>query len=106
MRENLTQLTYLGAAVLYIHGLRSLTRPDKARRGMQQAAVGMLLAICGTLINHEIVDYRWIAAGLVLGAVIGYPLGMWVPTTALPQRIAAALSFSALAAVLVGVAGA
>src|SRR5687768_963991 len=103
MRDNLTQLTYLGAAVLFILGLRSLTRPDKARRGMQQAAVGMLLAICGTLINHEIVDYRWIAAGLVLGAVIGYPLGMWVPTTALPQRIAAALSFSALAAVLVGV---
>ena len=103
MRENLTQLTYLGAAVLFILGLRSLTRPDKARRGMQQAAVGMLLAICGTLINHEIVDYRWIAAGLALGAIIGYPLGMWVPTTALPQRIAAALSFSALAAVLVGV---
>ena len=103
MRENLTQLTYLAAAVLFILGLRSLTRPDKARRGMQQAAVGMLFAICGTLINHEIVDYRWIAAGLVLGAIIGYPLGMWVPTTALPQRIAAALSFSALAAVLVGV---
>jgi len=103
MRENLTQLTYLAAAILFILGLRSLTRPDKARRGMQQAAVGMLFAICGTLINHEIVDYRWIAAGLVLGAVIGYPLGMWVPTTALPQRIAAALSFSALAAVLVGV---
>jgi NAD(P) transhydrogenase subunit beta len=103
MRENLTQLTYLGAAILFILGLRSLTRPDKARRGMQQAAVGMLLAICGTLINHEIVDYRWIAAGLALGAIIGYPLGMWVPTTALPQRIAAALSFSALAAVLVGV---
>jgi H+-translocating NAD(P) transhydrogenase subunit beta len=103
MRENLTQLTYLGAAILFILGLRSLTRPDLARRGMQQAAVGMLLAICGTLINHEIVDYRWIAGGLVLGAIIGYPLGMWVPTTALPQRIAMALSFSALAAVLVGV---
>ena len=103
MRDNLTQLTYLGAAVLFILGLRSLTRPDRARRGMQQAALGMLLAICGTLIKHEIVDYRWIAAGLVLGTIIGYPLGMWVPTTALPQRIAAALSFSALAAVLVGV---
>jgi H+-translocating NAD(P) transhydrogenase subunit beta len=67
------------------------------------AAVGMLFAICGTLINHEIVDYRWIAGGLVLGAIIGYPLGMWVPTTALPQRIAMSLSFGALASVLVGV---
>ena len=104
MRENITQLTYLAASVLFILGLRSLTRPDRARRGMQQAAVGMLLALCGTLMNHQIVDYRWIAGGLVLGAIIGYPLGMWVPTTALPQRIAFSLSFGALAATLVGVA--
>jgi NAD(P) transhydrogenase subunit beta len=104
MREYVTQLTYLAASVLFILGLRSLTRPDKARRGMQQAAVGMLLALCGTLMNHQIVDYRWIAAGLVVGALIGYPLGMWVPTTALPQRIAFSLSFGALAATLVGVA--
>ena len=103
MREYFTQLTYVTAAVLFILGLRSLTRPDKARQGMQLAAVGMLLAVCGTLVNHEIVDYRWIIAGLVLGTIIGYPLGMWVPTTALPQRIAMALSFGALAAVLVGV---
>ncbi len=104
MRDTITQLTYLAASVLFIFGLRSLTRPDKARRGMQQAAVGMLLALSGTLMNHQIVDYRWIAGGLVLGALIGYPLGMWVPTTALPQRIAMSLSFGALAATLVGVA--
>ncbi len=104
MREYLTEASYLAASILFILGLRSLTRPDKARRGMQQAAVGMLLAICGTLINYQIVDYKWIAAGLVIGALIGYPLGMWVPTTALPQRIAISLSFGALASVLVGVA--
>src|SRR5215217_634590 len=103
MRENFTQLSYLAASVLFILGLRSLTRPEAARRGMQLAAAGMLLAVCGTLIHHEIVDYRWIAGGLVLGALIGYPLGMWVPTTALPQRIAMSLSFGALASVLVGV---
>ncbi len=103
MRELVTQLSYLVASILFILGLRSLTRPDRARRGMQQAAVGMLLAVCGTLMNHQIVDYRWILAGLVLGTLIGYPLGMWVPTTALPQRIAMSLSFGALAASLVGV---
>src|SRR5258705_875279 len=103
MRETITQLTYLAASILFILGLRSLTRPDKARRGMQQAAVGMLLALCGTLMNHQIVDYRWIAGGLVLGTIIGYPLGMRVPTTALPQRIAMSLSFGALASALVGV---
>jgi NAD(P) transhydrogenase subunit beta len=102
-RDLATELSYLGASILFILGLRSLTRPERALRGMRQAALGMLLAVCGTLINHAIVDYRWIAAGLVLGTLIGYPLGMWVPTTALPQRIAISLSFGALAATLVGV---
>ena len=103
MRETITQGSYLLASVLFILGLRGLTHPDRARRGMQYAALGMLVAVCGTLINHDIIDYRWIIAGLVIGTLIGYPLGMWVPTTALPQRIAMSLSFGALAATLVGV---
>jgi NAD(P) transhydrogenase subunit beta len=104
MRTVFIQVAYIGASVLFILGLRSLTRPEKARHGMQQAAVGMLLAIAGTLVNHEILDYKWIALGMGLGAALGYPLGMWVPMTAMPQRIALALSFSALAATLVGIA--
>src|SRR5437867_1292671 len=104
MRTLFIQVAYIGASVAFILGLRSLTRPDKARRGMHQAAIGMLLAIAGTLVNHQILDYRWIALGMTIGALVGYPLGMWVPMTAMPQRIALALSFSALAATLVGVA--
>src|SRR5512140_301296 len=104
MRDTLISGSYLIASVLFILGLRSLTRPDKARHGMQQAAVGMLFAIAGTLLNHTIVDYRWIVGGLVIGVVIGYPMGMWVPMTAMPQRIALSLTLSALAATLVGVA--
>ena len=104
MREVLTQATYLAASVLFILGLKSLTRPDSARRGMQQAAVGMLLAIIGTLLHREIVDYRWIAGGLALGTLLGYPLGVYVPMTAMPQRIAISHMFGAMAATLVGVA--
>ena len=99
-----TQASYLAASILFILGLRSLTKPDSARRGMQQAALGMLLAIGGTLTKHEIVDYRYILAGLVVGTVIGYPLGMFVPMTAMPQRIAISHMFGALAATLVGIA--
>src|SRR3954466_13778384 len=98
MRELFIQGSYLVASVLFILGLRSLTRPDKARRGMQQAAMGMLLAIVGTLVNQQILDYKWIALGITIGVLIGYPLGMWVPMTAMPQRIALALTFSAGAA--------
>src|ERR1700722_4648393 len=98
------ETTYLVASVLFILGLRSLTKPQRARRGMQMAAAGMVFAIIGTLINHEIVDYRWIAIGIGVGALIGYPLGMWVPMTAMPQRVAISHMFGALAATLVGVA--
>jgi H+-translocating NAD(P) transhydrogenase subunit beta len=95
---------YFGASVLFILGLRSLTLPDQARRGMQLAALGMLVAIVGTLVHHEIVRYDWILAGLVLGSIIGYPLGVYVPMTAMPQRIAISHMFGAIAATLVGIA--
>jgi NAD(P) transhydrogenase subunit beta len=104
MRELFINASYLGASALFILGLRSMTRPEAARRGMQQAALGMLFAIVGTMVSVEIVDYRFAIAGMVVGTVIGYPLGMWVPMTAMPQRIAIALTFSALAATLVGIA--
>src|SRR5215210_9548767 len=104
MRDYLIQGTYLAASVLFILGLKSLTKPDTARRGMQQAAVGMVLAIVGTLLHQEILTYNWIVAGLILGTIIGYPLGMFVPMTAMPQRIAFSHMFGALAATLVGVA--
>jgi NAD(P) transhydrogenase subunit beta len=103
-RALFTQVTYLAASVLFILGLRGLTKPDSARRGMQLAALGMLLAIVGTLLKQEIVRYEWIVAGLALGSLIGYPLGMYVPMTAMPQRIAISHMFGALAATLVGVA--
>jgi H+-translocating NAD(P) transhydrogenase subunit beta len=104
LRDLFIQGSYLAASVLFILGMRSMTRPDKARRGMQMAAGGMLFAVLGTLVNHQIADYRWITGGLIIGAIIGYPLGTRVPMTAMPQRIALSLTFSALAATLVGIA--
>jgi len=98
------EASYLAASVFFILGLRSLTRPDSARRGMQQAAVGMLLAVCGTLLHRDIVEFHWILAGLAIGGAIGWPMGMWVPMTAMPQRIAASHMFGAVAATLVGIA--
>jgi len=103
MTEYIIQAAYLAASILFILGLKSLTRPDSARRGMQQAAGGMLLAIVGTLLHHDIVRYDWIIGGLVAGTVIGVPLGFMVPMTAMPQRIAISHMFGALAATLVGI---
>lgn len=103
-REFIIQATYLAATVLFILGLKGLTRPEQARKGMNQAALGMLLAIIGTLLSQEIIQYQWILIGLAVGTAIGVPLGVMVPMTAMPQRIAISHMFGALAATLVGVA--
>ncbi len=104
LRTVFIESTYLVASILFILGMRSMTRAEGARRGMQQAMVGMLLAIIGTLFNHNIIDFRWIGVGLLAGAVLGYPLGAMVRMTAIPQAIAVSHMFGAIAATLVGVA--
>src|SRR5258705_239537 len=80
-----------------------LIDPRTARRGMFLAELGMLLAVVGSLLHHEIIDYRFIAAGLVLGTAIGVPMAIWIPMTAVPQRTALSHSFGALAAALIGI---
>ncbi len=103
-RALLTQASYVAASVCFMLGLKALTKPESARRGIRLAAAGMLLAVVGTLIVEEIVEYQWIVGGLLLGGAIGYPLGTRVPMTAMPQRIAISLTFGASAATLVGIA--
>ncbi|MBK1794096.1 NAD(P)(+) transhydrogenase (Re/Si-specific) subunit beta [Devosia sp. WQ 349] len=102
MTDTFIQIAYLVAAFLFINALRVLGRPETARRGMQMAALGMLIAVVATLFHARIVEYHWIVVGIFAGAAIGYPLGMFVPMTAMPQRIAISHAFGALAATLVG----
>ena len=98
------QVAYIAASAAFILGLRGLTKPDTARRGMQLAALGMLLAVVGTLLNHQIISFDLIIIGLVIGTAIGLPMGLLVPMTAMPQRIAVSHMFGALAVTLVGIA--
>src|SRR6267142_1168037 len=70
---------------------------------MQLAAFGMAVAVIATFLQTRIISYEWIVVGAAVGAIAGYPLGMWVPMTAMPQRIALSHAFGALAATLVGV---
>src|SRR5258705_6202911 len=97
------EATYLLASVLFIMGLKGLSHPESARRGMFYAEAGMLMAIIGTLLNHEIVTYTWIIAGLTIGSLVGLAMGLWVPMTAMPQRTALSHAFGAFAAALVGI---
>ena len=80
-----------------------MSHPETAKRGMHLAEFGMLMAIIGTLMHHEIVSYTWILSGLAVGSVIGLMMGFWVPMTAMPQRTALSHAFGAFAAALVGI---
>jgi NAD(P) transhydrogenase subunit beta len=97
------EISYLLASILFILGLKGLSHPETAKRGMHLAEFGMLMAIIGTLMHHEIVTYTWIITGLVIGSLVGLAMGVWVPMTAMPQRTALSHAFGALAAALVGV---
>jgi NAD(P) transhydrogenase subunit beta len=101
--ENILEITYLIATALFVLSLKWLSSPVTARRGVWAGEAGMLLAIAGTLLHKGIVDYRWIAVGLVLGTVIGIPLGR-VAMTAVPQRTALSHAAGALCVTLVGTA--
>jgi NAD(P) transhydrogenase subunit beta len=94
---------YILSAVLFILGLKGLSSPKYARRGMFLAAFGMLMAIVGTLFHPEIVNYRWITLGLAIGSIVGGSMGLRIPMTAVPQRTALSHSLGALAASLIGI---
>jgi NAD(P) transhydrogenase subunit beta len=96
--------SYLLASILFIFGLKGLSHPETAKRGMHLAEIGMALAIIGTLMHFEIVSYTWIIVGLLLGGLLGAAMGVWVPMTAMPQRTALSHAFGAFAAALVGIA--
>ena len=97
---------YIASAVLFVLGLQGLTSPRWARQGMILAGLGMLVAIIGTLFNHEIKSwgYVWITLGMVIGGGFGASLGLTIPMTAVPQRTAFSHSLGALAALMVGIA--
>jgi NAD(P) transhydrogenase subunit beta len=80
-----------------------MSSPTTARHGVWAGELGMLLAIGGTLLHGGIVEYKWIVVALVLGTIIGVPLGR-VQMTAVPQRTALSHAFGALCVTLVGTA--
>jgi NAD(P) transhydrogenase subunit beta len=99
--EYILEIAYLIATALFVLSLKWLSSPVTARRGVWAGEAGMLLAIVGTLLHGGIVSYRWVAIGLVLGTMIGVPLGR-VAMTAVPQRTALSHAFGALCVTLVG----
>src|SRR6266566_4319183 len=85
--EVVIEITYLVATALFILSLKWMSSPTTARHGVWAGELGMLLAVAGTLLNRGIVDYKWVAIALVLGSIIGVPLGKVHMTSVLSMEV-------------------
>ncbi len=104
MNESVVPFLYLLASAGFILALKWMSSPATARRGVIAGEIGMLLAVVGTLLRHEVVNYEWIFIAFFLGSAIGVPLAYMMPMTAVPQRTALSHAFGALASALIGTA--
>ncbi len=91
----LIQATYFLAAVLFILGLKQMSSPVTARRGIHWAGVGMVLATLVTFLAPELSDnpqavtnYILIIIAIAIGGGYAWVTGKKVAMTDMPQMIA------------------
>jgi H+-translocating NAD(P) transhydrogenase subunit beta len=102
--DTLLPILYMLAAMGFILAIKWLGSPATARRGVIVGEIGMLLAVVGTLLRFEVVNYQWILIAFFLGAAVGVPIAYMMPMTAVPQRTAFSHACGALASALIGTA--
>ncbi len=90
----LLTLIYLIASVTFIVGLKMLSNPATARKGNAVAAIGMFLAILGTIFlyvdpetGNHLGHLEWIFGGLVIGTILGTLSAKKVKMTAMPEMV-------------------
>ena len=100
--DNLIQYGYVVSAALFIFRVQKLGSPATARRGNTISSIGMLLAVVLALLDQGIVEYQFIAIGVVVGAVIGGAAARLVQMTSMPEMVALFNGFGGMASLLVG----
>jgi len=101
---HLVNYIYIVSAALFVLSLKWMNSPVTARRSVFAGEIGMLLAITGTLLAHEVFNWQWILSAFFIGTAVGIPIAYIMPMTAVPQRTAMSHACGALAAALVGTA--
>ena len=101
MSDSLINLLYLASAVLFVVGLKQMTRPRTAVRGNRLAAVGMLIAVLVTLFSSEVFGLGTILVGIAIGAALGVVIAQRVEMTQMPELVALFNGLGGLASLLV-----
>ena len=93
---------YVISAALFIFGLKLLGSPATARRGNTYSSIGMLIAIVVTLLDQNIIDFRYIAVAMILGGAVGAFAARKVEMTGMPELVALFNGFGGIASLFVG----
>lgn len=100
-------IIYLIATVTFVIGLKMLGHPETAKKGNLIAAVGMILAIIGTIFLHDFevasINYILIGAALLVGTVIGWLIAIKVEMTKMPELVSLFNGFGGASAMLIGI---
>jgi len=95
---------YVLAAVLFILSLKGMSEVKTSRWGNWAGCAGMLVAVVSTLMAVGIHRYDLLILAVVVGSIIGVPIALKLPMTAVPQRTAMSHAFGSMAVALVGTA--
>ena len=82
------QGAWFGGAALFIFGLKGMSSPASARKGIVIAGYGMLLAIAGTFLIPDLQNLGLMALALVVGGGLAWVSGQKVKMTDMPQMVA------------------
>ena len=85
---NAIQAVYLAAALLFVLGLRSMSSPRHARRGIIIAGAGMLVATVFTFFTKDLTNYALMLIAIAVGAALAWVAARRVKMTAMPQMVA------------------
>ncbi|HTT16668.1 MAG TPA: NAD(P)(+) transhydrogenase (Re/Si-specific) subunit beta [Thermoplasmata archaeon] len=86
--QDLVDAVYVVAILVFILGLKAMSSPATARRGIVYAGIAMLIAVAVTVLSPGLSNFTWIALGVALGGGAGYYWARVVKMTAMPQMVA------------------
>lgn len=98
----IANLSYIVAAALFIFGLKMLGSPATARKGNMLSSISMLIAVVAGLTAEGIVDFKYIAAGMIIGTIIGAAAARMIAMTSMPEMVALFNGSGGIASLLVG----
>ncbi|HYA10200.1 MAG TPA: NAD(P)(+) transhydrogenase (Re/Si-specific) subunit beta [Thermoplasmata archaeon] len=84
---------YIVAVLVFVLGLKAMSGPETARRGIMYAGIAMLLAVVATYFDPSVLgaasfNIVLILVGTLVGAAGGYYWARVVKMTAMPQMVA------------------